>query len=218
MIITYYGVSCFKAQSGETTLAFDPFSDKFPAKDFGFKAPRFQADIVFVSHWHFGHDGWERLSGKGQNETPLVLDGPGEYESKEVRVIGVKTFHDAENGKKLGQNTIFTADIEGISLCHFGDFGEEKLRSETKEVIDGIDILFMPISGSAINPQKAARIAAQVEPKIVIPMHYHEDKKMLKKFLDEFGGCDTKPVDKLTIKKKDLAEKKVEIAVLNPII
>ncbi len=219
MVITYYGVSCFKAQSGETTLAFDPPAKEFPSRDFGLKPPRFQADIVLISHGrHKDHAGRDTLPGKGENKKPFVIDGPGEYEVKGVRIAGVKSFHDEKEGEELGGNTIYILEFEGVKICHMGDFGEEKLKPETKEAIDGVDILFVPIAGPANNPQKAAKIAAQLGAKIVIPAHYHEDAKALKKFLDEAGGCDVKPTDKLTIKKKDLAEKKSEVVVLNPVV
>ncbi len=225
MIITYYGASCFKAQSGETVLAFDPPSKEFPAKDFGLKLPRFQADIALISHsQHNDHSGYGTLSGKGENKCPFVIDGPGEYEIKSVQITGVKSFHDEVGGERNGANTVYAIEFENISLCHLGDFGEKELSAEAEEAVAGCDILFMPIyisdkSGETVmDPQKAAKMAAQIEPKIVIPMHYHEDKKMLKKFLDEFDGCDTKPIDKLTIKKKDFAEKKAEVVVLNPVV
>ncbi len=225
MVITYYGASCFKTQAGETVLAFDPPSREFSAKDFGLKLPRFQADVALISHgYHKDHGGYDTLSGKGENKHPFIVDGPGEYEIKGIQITGVRSFHDEVGGRRNGTNTVYVAEFENISLCHFGDFGEKELSSEVEEAVAGCDILFMPIyisdkSGEIVmDAQKAARIAAQVEPKIVIPMHYHEDKKMLKKFLDEFGGCDTKPIDKLTIKKKDLAEKKAEIVVLNPVV
>lgn len=219
MIITYYGVSCFKAQSGETTLAFDPPAKEFNAKEFGLKPPRFQADIVLISHGrHKDHAGRDTLPGKGENKRPFIIEGPGEYEVKGVQVAGVKSFHDESEGKELGANTIYILEFEGVKICHMGDFGEAKLRPETKEAIDGVDILFMPIYGPANNPQKAAKAAAQLGAKIIIPMHYHADKKALKNFLDEAGGCDTKPIEKLTIKKKDLAEKKAEVVVLSPAV
>lgn len=216
MIITYYGVSCFKLQSGDSVLAFDPPSKEFPVKDYGLKLPRFQADMVLISHnQHKDHSGYETLSGKGDRKTPFVIDGLGEYELSGIQIEGANSFHDEKEGEELGGNIIYTMEIEGMSVCHFGDFGEKNLRPETKEAIGKVDILFMPISGPSNNPQKAAKIVSQIDPKIVIPMHYHKDEKELKKFLDEFGNGEGKPVEKLTIKKKDLPEKKSEVVVLS---
>ncbi|HDO23811.1 MAG TPA: hypothetical protein ENG99_01185 [bacterium] len=217
MVITYYGVSCLKVQSGETVLAFDPPSKEFPAKDYELKIPRFQADIVLISHsQHKDHNGHSTLAGK-----PSILDGPGEYEIKGIQIAGIKSFHDEVSGERNGLNTIYTLVFEDISICHMGDFGEKELESETEEAIGKVDILFVPISITdksnkiVMDPQNAAKIVTQLEPKVVIPMHYHKDKKLLKKFLDEFGNGAVKPIEKLVIKKKDLEGKKAEVVVLS---
>ena len=43
------------------------------------------------------------------------------------------------------------------------------------------------------------------------------DESQLKQFIKEFGAGGTVAADKLTIKKKDLAEKKGEVVVLKPV-
>lgn len=217
MVITYYGISCFKIQSGEAVLVFDPPAKDFPASDFGLKIPRFQTDIVLISHnQHKDHNGYETLPGKGDSEYPFIIDGPGAYEIQKISMRGIKSFHDSVSGEKLGFNTIYVVDVEGIKICHMGDFGENNLSAQIKEFIKEIDILFMPILGSSMDPQKAAEISAQTEAKVIIPMHYHKDKKALKKFLDEFGNGDNKPVEKLTLKRKDIIDKKGEVIILSP--
>jgi len=209
MIINYYGISCFKAQSKETVLAFDPPSKECSFKDFGLKLPRFQADVVLISHnYHKDHNGYDTLSGD-----PFIIDGPGEYDVKNMRINGISTFHDDNKGENINLNTIYTVNFEGLKLCHFGDFGEEKLRSETKEEIGRVDVLFISVFNSRMNPQKAAKIATEIGPRIVIPMHYHKDEKMLKKFVKE-TGVNGNPVDKLAIKKKDLEDKETQVIVL----
>ncbi len=211
MIITYYGVSCFKVQAGETVIAFDP-----PSKESDFKAPRFQANAVFISHDHKDHGGREALSAKEEGKELLVIDGPGEYEFSGIYAKGIKSFHDSGNGEKFGLNTIYKLKFEDIRICHLGDFGEKDLRPETKEAIGEIDILFIPIGGdSVLDAQGAAKVVSQIEPKIAIPMHY-KDSKTLKKFMDEFGNGSVKPADKLTLKKKDLSDNKIQVVVLEP--
>lgn len=208
-MINYYGISCFKVQSGETVLAFDPPKKEFPVKDFGLKLPRFQANVVLISHTqHKDHSGYDTLSGES-----LIIDGPGEYEIKGIQINGIPAFHDDKGGEDAGLMAIYTVKFEGLNLCHMGDFGEDKLRSETKEEIGEVDILFVPADGSFANPQKAAKIVTELNPKIVIPMHYHREPKALKKFIDEMGG-NGNPVEKLTIKKKDLEDKNTEVVIL----
>ena len=217
MVITYYGAGCFKVQVGEVVFVFDP-----PAKDSSFKAPRFQANVVLTSHNHSEANGVVNISGKGEEESPVVVDGPGEYEISGIPIQGISSFHDDEKGEKHGRNTIYTFTMEDITLCHMGDFGEKSLSKEAIEKIGEPDILFLPVGGDTVmDPQTASKIAAQLEPKIVIPMRYDNEsgkaKDPLREFVKEFSRAgEVKPVEKLTLKKKDLsARTEAEVIVLS---
>lgn len=196
MVITYYGASCFKVQSGETVLVFNP-----PSKESEFKSPRFQADAVLISANHKDYNGWENIPGREEGKPAFVIDGPGEYE---IKGLGVKGWFD-------GLNTIYVLMLEDVSLCHLGAFKEKEIEPEIKEEIAEVDILFIPVSED--DGQRAAQIVSQVEPKIAIPMHYKESN--LKKFLKEFGNGSIKPVEKLVIKKKDLGAKETQVVVVS---
>ncbi|MCK6462300.1 MAG: MBL fold metallo-hydrolase [Candidatus Pacebacteria bacterium] len=206
MVITYYGAACFKVQSGDFVLAFNP-----PAKESEYKSPRFGADVVFVSKNDKDYNGWENLAKKGdESAKTLLIDGKGEYETRGIHIKGI-----GSNGGKI--NTVYALSLEDINICHLGAFGEKDIDPKLKADVGEVDILFLPIGGSgALDPQKAAGIAAHIEPKIVIPMHYKEVQ--LKQFLKEFGSEGVKPADKLTIKRKDLADKKTEVVVLEPAV
>lgn len=221
MIITYYGASCFKIQSGEIVLGFDP-----PSKESGLKAPRFESHVALISHDHPKHNGREALNAK--EEKLLIVDGPGEYEIKGAFINGISSFHDGDQGKKYGLNTIYKVELEGLTLAHFGDFGEKDLRNNIKEALNGIDILILPIGGDTVmSAETAAQITSQIEPRVVIPMHFDsssgksksgKSKSSLDIFLEELGQEKMKPEDKFTIKKKDLAEEGVKVVILQPII
>ncbi|MDD5032789.1 MAG: MBL fold metallo-hydrolase [Candidatus Pacebacteria bacterium] len=219
MVITYYGASCFKVQSGDTILVFDP-----PSKKSGFKSPRFQADVVFASHGHDNHNGAENISAKEGKEKPFVAAGPGEYEIAGIYARGIKSFHDKENGQKDGLNTIFSVLFENLNICHLGDFNEKELRPEVAEILGDVDILFIPVGGDEVlDAENASKIINQIEPKIIIPMHYitkdfKPDEKKLKEFLKEIGQDDTKPVEKFSFKKKDIEANKSDVVVLSPIL
>ena len=213
MVITYYGVSCFKVQSGDTVLVFDP-----PSKKSGLKPPRFQADVVFVSHGHDKHNGFENIAGKDKESEPFLINTPGEYEVNGIVIRGVDTFHDTEDGKKLGHNTAYVLSLENINLCHLGDFGEKELRPVTQESFGEVDILFVPVDGgNVLEVENATKVINQIEPKIVIPMHYDSQKK-LDIFLKEMGKEKIKPIEKFSFKKKDIADKKGEVVVLKSLI
>lgn len=205
MVITYYGVGCFKVQSGETILAFNP-----PSKESKFKSPRFQTDLILINCDHPDYNGWEVLSAKDENKPPFVVDGPGEYEIGGISVKGISS----GTAKNFGPNTIYTLSFEDIILCHLGVFNEKNLKPEIKEEIGEVDILFIPLVDD--EGQKASQLITQIEPKVAIPMIYKES--ILKQFLKEFGENGTKPVEKLTIKKKDLSEEKTQVVVLSSVI
>lgn len=207
MVINFYNHSCFKVQSGDFIIAFDP-----PSKESGYKTPRFQTDLILISHNHKNHNGRDVLNLKEENER-FIFDTPGEYEIKDILIRGVQS----SGGEII--NTIFMLDFEDIRLCHMGDFSEEKLRPEIKEAIGKIDILFFPVKSAARGAKDGASIANALEPSVIIPMHYDaNDKKNkdLEDFLKEFSEDQIERIDKFTIKKKDLSEENLKVAVFNP--
>ncbi len=210
MVITWYGQSCFKIQSGETVLFTDPF-----CKEIGLTPPRGQANIVTISHQHRDHNNYDALTGE-----PLVIKGPGEYETKGISIKGILSFHDNKEGKERGTNTIYIIEVEGIKICHLGDLGEEKLNDTQVEEINGVDILMIPVGGSfTINGEDAVEIINQIEPRLVIPMHYKIpglDVKLdgVDVFLKEMGIGKKEAVDKLTLKKKDLPQEETEVIIM----
>lgn len=203
MVITWYGQSCFKIQSGETVLVADPFD-----KAIGLTPPRGQVSVVTISHQHYDHNNLESLSAVD----PFVVDGPGEYEIKGINILGVGTYHDAKEGKERGNNTAYVIEMENIRICHLGDLGQDKLTNEQLELLDGIDILMIPVGGIyTIDGEGASGIINQIEPKVAIPMHYKIQGLNIKldgveEFLKEMGSPKIQPTEKFTIKKKDLPE------------
>jgi L-ascorbate metabolism protein UlaG (beta-lactamase superfamily) len=203
MVITYLGGECFKITQGDLTIALNP-----PSKDSSLKAPKFGSDIVLVSLNHEDFNGAEQMS-FGDRE-PFVISGPGEYEVKGVSVRGFAS--ETEYGGEKGINTIYSIALEGMDLVFLGALGSNALPQAAKAELDEIDVLFLPVGGEGVlGHADAYRLAVQLEPKIVIPMHYTPET--LKKFLRE-AGEDIVPVDKLTLKRKDLEGKEDEIVVL----
>lgn len=204
MIISYQGVQSFKVQFGDTVLAFDPVS-----KQSKFKAGSFGADITLISLNHSDMNGATQTS-RGEKES-FVISGPGEYEIRGVFVKGLPSVSNYGGEKKI--NTIYTVNLENMNLCFLGALGEVNIPNETKEALEGIDVLFVPIGGEGVlDAGEAYKFAVSLEPSIIIPMNF--DEKSLKSFLKEGGEEGVKMIDKLTIKKKDLDGKEGEIVVL----
>ncbi len=211
MIITHHGADFFKVSFGDTTIAVNPIS-----KDSKIKSTKFGSDITLVSLNSPEHNGVD-VTSRGDKES-FVIQGPGEYEVSGVFIKGF--ISNSVYGDKERFNTIYTVNLEGINLCFLGALSDDKLSAETKEAIDGIDVLFVPIGGEGVlDPAVAHKLAVQFSPKIIIPSHFAEvgDKNALKVFLKEAGEEGVKPVDKLTIKKKDLEGKEGDVIILESI-
>jgi L-ascorbate metabolism protein UlaG (beta-lactamase superfamily) len=209
MIITYQGVEFFKVQFGDTILAFNPIS-----KESKFKPTRFFADVALISTNHPDFNGLENLSYNGKD--PLVISGPGEYETKGVFIKGFQSKSNYAGKERI--NTIYIVVLEGMTLCFLGALSDEKLSPEFLEAIEDIDILFLPIGDDGVlDASKANKLAVTLEPRIIIPMHYGDVgiDNALKKFLKEAGEEAVKPIDKLTIRKKDLEGKEGEVVILS---
>ncbi len=212
MKITWHGHSCFKIMTKNITIVSDPFN-----KDIGLKPPRCETDIVTISHDHYDHNNVSTL-----RSSPFIVKGPGEYELKEVTIQGTDSFHDVKQGEERGLNTIFIIEAEDIRVCHLGDLGQKELTSEQLETLGEIDILMIPVGGVyTINSEVATAIINQVEPKIVIPMHYKIPGLKIKlhsvdAFLKEVG-VKKEVLDQLVVKKKDLLKEEMRVVVMKVI-
>lgn len=213
MVITHHGGQCFKVTFGDLTLVFDPIS-----KGGTLPAVRFGADIALVSRNHPDMNGVAEVS-FGDKE-PFAITGPGEYEKGGITVQGflTKSEYALSKGQAEAINTVYAVKLEGMTLVHLGALAEPALSQEAREAIDDIDVLFVPVGGDGVlDAAGAAKLATILEPKIIIPMHWsgmgHEGA--LKDYIKEEGD-DSEKVDKLTLKKKDTADKDGAIIVVTP--
>ena len=212
MLITWLGHSCFKIQDKAgpdgVTIITDPFD-----KSVGLKAPRLEADIVTVSHDHSDHNNVSAIKGN-----PYIIRGAGEYEVKRVFIEGAEAYHDDKQGAERGKNIIYRIDIEDMSVSHLGDLGHT-LDAKQLEKLEGTDILLIPVGGVyTIGAKKAVEVVSQIEPRIIIPMHYKipgltVNIEGVDKFIKELG---IKPTyeEKLKISKRDLPAEDMELVVL----
>ena len=192
------------------TLITDPFSPQ-PGQPQGeaHKPGKINAPIVTISHNHPGHNFAEGVQGNGGGN-PRVVRGPGEYEISDVLITGVPSYHDAKRGAERGRNTIYIIHMDDLVICHLGDLGHILQEEQLEEVADA-DILLIPISGSnTLSAAQAAEVISQVEPRVVIPMHYRpstgtgEGPDPLDKFCREMGIEAVNVQPKLTILRSSL--------------
>ena len=204
MILTFHEGACIRAQAGDTTLVFGPVSKSSKH----FKPTNFGADVAFISFDHPDMNGAEE-AGRGDKQ-PFVISGPGEYEIKDMTAAGFPA--GSAYGGERKSNTVYSIHFDGLSLMYLGALGGLDLPAEVLEM-DSPDILIVPVGGAgALSPAEAQKLAVKLEAKIIIPVLY--DEKSLKQFLKEAGEEGVKPVDKLTLKPRDLAGKENEVVVL----
>lgn len=213
MVITHMGGQCFRVTFGDLTLAFDPISKAgtLPAVKFG-------ADIALISRNHPDMNGVAEVT-YGERE-PFVINGPGEYERAGVTVQGflTKSEYGLAKNETEGVNTMYAVDLEDMNLVFLGALSDPTLPADAREAIDEIDVLFVPVGGDGVlTPAAAHKLAVSLEPHVIIPMHWNGmgAPKSLEAFLKEEGGA-SETVDKLTLKKKDAAQKDGAIIVIKP--
>lgn len=205
MIITHYGRQHFKLQVGDLTVAVNPVS-----KEGNGKVARYGADVCLITTNHPDYNGQEQVEHGGK--VPFVIKGAGEYEVAGIFIKGFATETPLKEGKtvKTFQNTTYILTLDGIRITFLGAL-HEALRPEHKEIIDETDILFVPVGGDdvTLNPYDAHKLSVSLEPKLIIPMDYNE--QTIPVFLKEAGAEKVEPLEKLTVKKKDIEGKLGEV-------
>jgi len=199
MQIIWLGHAAFKIIEKEVTVAIDPYDG------IGLRMPKFGGNIVVCTSKEPDHYNLDAVKGE-----PFVIDGPGEYEIKDVFVVGVKS----------QDITLYTVEIDGVKLAHLGSLNTDTLTQAQMEVLNGVDILLLPIGGKdMVGTQGAIKIISQIEPRIIIPYGYAVPGLSLKVdkldgFLKEMGAQKAETMSKLTIKEKDLPQEESKVIVL----
>ncbi len=208
--IKWFGHGCFRVRGREATIVMDPVG-----RTTGYALPKQKADIVTISHNHPGHNAQGQIQ-----EGYFLIDGPGEYEVSDVFITGVRTFHDAKGGQEHGFNTVYLLELEELRICHLGDLAHP-LSEQQLEGLESVDVLLEPVGGGkALDAAGATEVIGQIEPRIVIPMHYRttmgdQNLEAIERFCKELGVEQVAPQDKLTLRKSDLPET-VKVVILEP--
>jgi L-ascorbate metabolism protein UlaG (beta-lactamase superfamily) len=196
MQISWLGYSAFRFQSDGTVVIVNPVDAAS-----GFKINKQSADIVITGS--DGNEASEALSG-----SPFVIDGPGEYEVKSVFTYGVSS-----NG-----STLYMIKMDDVSVAYIGPLKLKELTNAELAVLEGADILIVPVGGGSVTgPKEAGTIINQIEPRIVIPSHYKisgsKGLENIDVFLKEYSAPH-ETMEKLKISKKELLSEDTKIIVL----
>jgi hypothetical protein len=207
MIITYHGKGHIKLVTGDVTLSLGPVSKSSKRRQ-----TKYGSDVAMLPLIHPDYEGVDNVT--LGSKTPFVIKGAGEYEINNIFINAFSTKVTREKIDYMANSFVFNFD--GMRIAYIGQI-KDLLPSEHKEIIDEVDVLFVPVSGDELNlnPYDAYKLSVGLEPKIIIPIDY--DEKTLPIFLKEASSENVKSVEKLTIKKKDIADKKSEVITLEEI-
>jgi L-ascorbate metabolism protein UlaG (beta-lactamase superfamily) len=197
--ITWLGHACFRLRGRDVTILTDPYED---AK-WGYPPLAMTANVVTVSNSHPHHAGLSGIDGG-----PRVLQGPGEYEIGGALIWGIRTTPGADSTR----NTAFVIQLEELTVCHLGDVANAPLSPEELTRVKDSDVLLVPVGGHCtINASQAANVVAQIEPKIIVPMHYqteetrgYVDLDEIERFCKELGATEAAPRARLSVTSSSL--------------
>jgi len=174
-------------------IVIDPYGEKI-----GYENPDVMGDLVLVTHEHGDHNNVELVGGepivmRGLDERGQVLtmeyflDRPPNSEKiqwvaanessfvrkEAIRVTTISSWHDDARGSQRGANALFLIEVGGVRIVHCGDLGQPRLTDEQLTALGKVDVLLIPVGGVyTVDGAQAADIVRQVNPRIVIPIHY----------------------------------------------
>lgn len=218
MIISWFGQSCFKFQDKvngrDMAVVIDPFDPDYT----GLKlSGDLSADILVISHQHQDHNFSQAVTGQ-----PFLVDMAGEYEIGGISIDGIDSYHDQQAGQERGHNLIFRLEFSDLTIAHLGDLGG-LLEGNQLERLSGVDILLVPVGGHyTLDAKKAVEVINQIEPKMVIPMHYQlSGLKFELNPIDDFVKAVGLPVvneSKLKVTRRDMDNENMQLVVLSPVV
>lgn len=188
MVIKWLGHSCFKITDLGQSVIFDPFCDNSVA---GYRNIREEANLVLCSHMHGDHSGTSCVK---------LLESAHQV----FNVDYINSYHDDKKGQLRGENIIHVVWDDGFKFAHLGDLGCD-LTDEQYQKLQDLDVLMIPVGGYyTIDGKKAAAIAKRINPKVIIPMHYHDKELGYDVLSDVFAF--TKYFEKVTYLTTDTLE------------
>lgn len=131
----------------------------------------------------------------GSSDARLTIEGPGEYEVGDFSLRGTGAIRHIDAGSTVPATTIYHIDIGDVRVALLGNIAAN-LDEDHLEAIGMVDILILPVGGGGytLDGVNAAGIVRQIDPKVVVPIHYAEGgvsyevpQDPLKLFTDELG-------------------------------
>ena len=160
--ITWLGHACFRLRSDDVVVLTDPFP-----LSLGLRPDTRPATVVTVSNSHPNHSNSEEVTGD-----PRVFSAAGEYEYRGISVRGVMTPQLPETPWEQ-RSVAYAIEIDRVNICHLGDISAPLSPVQIDE-LSPVDVLLVPSGGGCtLEIDQVLRVLQDLDPKIVIPMHYN---------------------------------------------
>lgn len=160
--VEYKGANAVVVSSKKASVVIDPKLSVVGLKDLSVK------DAIELAT--------EARFAVNSEDAKLVIEGPGEYgiADFDIRGVAAQRHLDTENDPKI--STMYRIENGDIRLAVIGNI-YEKLGEDQLEELGIVDVLVIPVGGSGytLDATGAAAITRQIDPKIVIPVHYADD-------------------------------------------
>lgn len=169
MRIKWLGHSCvFITTKNNKKILIDPFKSSAMMKMWPmrmrYESVDEEADILLITHNHPDHNNIEAAK-----NPEIIIREAGQKNIDGINIVGIETKHANFRTK----NIVFFIKAEEITVCHLGDVGHLLDKKMIEDVKAKVDILFVPLSGfPATSLEKAMMITKQLQPKVIVPIHY----------------------------------------------
>lgn len=149
----------------------------------------------------------ERFKPENTSAARLVIDSPGEFGVASFDIKGIAAQRHIDSEDEPLQSTIYRVEVGGVRIAVLGNVVKD-LSEEQYEEIGMVDVVVVPVGGNGytLDATDASKIVRQIDPKVVIPVHYADSKlkyEVPQDSLDEFTkelGAPVETVGKYKLK------------------
>jgi L-ascorbate metabolism protein UlaG (beta-lactamase superfamily) len=159
--LEYKGGNCVVLTSKNVTMVVDPRLSLVGLRDI-----KTSDEIELTTETRFRVE---------NSDARIIIDCPGEYEVGDFTIRGIAALRHIDTEQEEKRTTMYRVTCGDVRMAILGNI-DPKLDDEQLEAIGIVEVLVLPVGGGGytLDATGAATIVRQIEPKIVIPIHYTE--------------------------------------------
>ncbi len=163
--VDWYGYQCFRIKSAlGISILTNPFADGTT----DFSPPKNLSPELILST----SESPDANNVDLVDNTPHILRssvGVGTNTSSGIRILGVPVFKNPEVQDVTGMNVIYRWTMDGLKFCFLGELQSLPAQQDLSHIGD-VDVLFIPVTGTALTGAQRQQIIQQLRPQVVVPM------------------------------------------------